>query len=82
VLLTLEHVAKANRVGPCEKRTLVDVSLTLAAGDFAGVWGGHRSGKSTLLRIAAGMELPDSGVSRRPARRARGRAPRGRRRRA
>lgn len=64
MLLALEHVAKANRVGPYEKRTLVDVSLTLAAGDFAGVWGGHRSGKSTLLRIAAGLELPDSGVVR------------------
>lgn len=64
MLLTLEHVAKTNWVGPYEKRTLVDVSLSLEPGDFVGVWGGHRSGKSTLLRIAAGLELPDSGVVR------------------
>ncbi|HEY4279689.1 MAG TPA: ATP-binding cassette domain-containing protein [Conexibacter sp.] len=64
MLLTLEHVAKTNWVGPYEKRTLLDVSLSLSAGDFVGIWGGHRSGKSTLLRIAAGLELPDSGVVR------------------
>lgn len=64
MLLTLEHVAKTNWVGPYEKRTLVDVSLSLSDGDFVGVWGGHRAGKSTLLRIAAGLELPDSGVVR------------------
>lgn len=62
MLLALEHVAKTNWVGPYEKRTLVDVSLALAAGDVVGVWGGHRSGKSTLLRIAAGLELPDAGT--------------------
>lgn len=61
MLLSLEHVAKTHAVGPYEKRTLVDVSLSLSAGDFVGVWGAHRSGKSTLLRIAAGLELPDSG---------------------
>jgi putative ABC transport system ATP-binding protein len=64
MLFGLEHVAKTNWVGPYEKRTLVDVSLTLAPGDFVGVWGGHRAGKSTLLRIAAGLELPDSGAVR------------------
>lgn len=64
MLLTLEHVAKTHWVGPYEKRTLVDVSLTLAPGDFVGIWGGHRSGKSTLLRIAAGLEQPDAGAVR------------------
>ncbi len=37
------------------------VSFELEAGDFVGVWGPRRSGKSTLLRIAAGVELPDDG---------------------
>lgn len=64
MLLTLEHVAKTHWVGPYEKRTLVDVSLALAPGDFVGVWGGHRAGKSTMLRIAAGLELPDAGLVR------------------
>jgi ABC-type lipoprotein export system ATPase subunit len=64
MLLALEHVAKTHWVGPYEKKTLVDVSLSLAAGDFVGVWGAHRSGKSTLLRIAAGLEPPDRGSVR------------------
>lgn len=62
MLLRLENVAKTNWVGPYEKRTLVNVSLSVGAGDFVGIWGGHRSGKSTLLRIAVGLELPDAGV--------------------
>jgi len=61
MVLALEHVAKTHWVGPYEKRTLVDVSLRLAPGDFVGVWGARRSGKSTLLRIAAGLDRPDSG---------------------
>lgn len=61
MLLSLEHVAKTHWVGPYEKRTLTDVSLSLAAGDFVGVWGGPRAGKSTLLRLTAGLEPPDGG---------------------
>jgi putative ABC transport system ATP-binding protein len=40
---------------------LDDVSFEIEAGDFLGVWGLRRSGKSTLLRIAAGVETPDDG---------------------
>jgi predicted ABC-type transport system involved in lysophospholipase L1 biosynthesis ATPase subunit len=38
--------------------------LDIEVGDFVGVWGERRSGKSTLLRMAAGVETPDSGVVR------------------
>jgi ABC-type lipoprotein export system ATPase subunit len=64
VLLSLEHVARTHYIGPYEKATLVDVSLSLAPGDFVGIWGGHRAGKSTLLRISAGLDVPDEGVVR------------------
>jgi ABC-type sulfate/molybdate transport systems ATPase subunit len=37
------------------------VSLEIDQGDFVGVWGPARSGKSTLLRVMAGIEQPDSG---------------------
>jgi putative ABC transport system ATP-binding protein len=37
------------------------VSFAIEAGEFVGVWGPRRSGKSTLLRIAAGVEMPDDG---------------------
>lgn len=60
-LLAIEHISKTHFVGPYEKRVLVDVSLSVEAGDFFGIWGGHRSGKSTLVRVAAGLESPDAG---------------------
>lgn len=63
-LLALEHVAKYHWVGPYEKRTLDDVSLSLGAGDVVGIWGSHRSGKSTLLRIIAGLDAADRGSVR------------------
>lgn len=64
MLLSLEHVAKTHYVGPYEKPTLTDVSLALDAGDLVGVWGGRRAGKSTLLRISAGLDTPDEGSVR------------------
>jgi ABC-type multidrug transport system ATPase subunit len=42
----------------------IDVSLDLDAGEIVGVWGRRRSGRSTLLRLAAGIERPDAGVVR------------------
>ena len=44
-----------------EVRALIDVSLTLAPGDFVTVVGMNGSGKSTLLNAVAGAFLPDSG---------------------
>lgn len=64
MLLSLEHVAKTHWVGPYEKPTLAAISLSLGPGDVVGVWGAPRSGKSTLLRLAAGLEMPDTGVVR------------------
>src|SRR5215217_8861539 len=63
-LLSVEHVGKTHWVGPYEKRVLVDVSLRMRPGDLFGVWGTQRSGKSTLLRLAAGLEVPDAGTVR------------------
>jgi predicted ABC-type transport system involved in lysophospholipase L1 biosynthesis ATPase subunit len=56
-----EHVTKRNTDGHRECAVLDDVSFEIDAGDFIGIWGKRRSGKSTLLRIAAGFELPDEG---------------------
>lgn len=36
--------------------------MEVAADDFIGIWGPRRSGKTTLLRVAAGIEMPDSGA--------------------
>jgi len=43
---------------------LDDVSLTLDPGGLLAVWGPPRSGRSTLLEVAAGLLDPDAGVVR------------------
>jgi ABC-type multidrug transport system ATPase subunit len=63
-LLALEAVSKRYRDGLRERVVLEEVSLELEAGELAAVWGMRRSGRSTLLRVAAGIEAPDSGVVR------------------
>jgi macrolide transport system ATP-binding/permease protein len=50
-----------------DRRVLTDLSLTVAPGARLGLIGENGVGKSTLLRILAGAEAPDSGVLRRPA---------------
>ncbi|MBS1869406.1 MAG: ATP-binding cassette domain-containing protein [Actinobacteria bacterium] len=60
-LLALEHVSKTYRRGGRELHALRDVSLELAAGELVGVWGPRSSGRTTLLRVAAGLEAPDRG---------------------
>jgi ABC-type multidrug transport system ATPase subunit len=61
-LLELEHVGKRYRRG--ERVALDDVSLVIDAGEMVTVWGERRSGRSTLLRVAAGIEAPDTGIVR------------------
>jgi ABC-type sugar transport system ATPase subunit len=63
-LLTMEGVGKLYRDGTRERVALRDVTLELQVGELAVVWGLRRSGRSTLLRIAAGIEAPDSGFVR------------------
>ncbi|MHB8491198.1 MAG: ATP-binding cassette domain-containing protein [Solirubrobacteraceae bacterium] len=40
---------------------LRDLSLAVDPGEFVAIWGARRSGRSTLLRLAAGLEAPDAG---------------------
>lgn len=61
-LLTLEHVHKTYRRGSRTVTALDDVSLRVEPGEHVAVWGDRRSGRTTLLRIAAGLEAPDRGM--------------------
>ena len=63
-LLVLDGVRKGYESGPGARRVLRDVSLELDGGELAVVWGMRGSGRSTLLRVAAGIEPPDAGVVR------------------
>lgn len=60
-LLELEHVVKRYRDGRGRVTVLDDVSIKIDAGDFVGLWGMRRSGKSTLLEVAAGRSQIDAG---------------------
>jgi ABC-type lipoprotein export system ATPase subunit len=61
-LLELRAVAKRYRSGQRERSVLSDIELQLDAAELAVVWGARRSGRSTLLRIAAGVQAPDAGA--------------------
>lgn len=59
-LLELDSVRKSHE----ERLVLRDVSLAIEPGELVVVWGMRRSGRSTLLRVAAGIEAPETGVVR------------------
>jgi putative ABC transport system ATP-binding protein len=63
-LLRLQGVSKAYRRGGRRLRVLVDVSLQLELGEVGAVVGARNEGKTTLLKIAAGIEPPDTGEVR------------------
>jgi ABC-type methionine transport system ATPase subunit len=63
-LLSFEGVSKRYRQGRRDVVVLDDAWLEVEQGDYLGVWGARRGGKSTLLRLAAGIEPPDAGVVR------------------
>jgi len=63
-LLSIEHATKRYRRGRLERVAIKDVSLELEPGELVAVWGARRSGRSTLLRGAAGIELPEEGIVR------------------
>ncbi len=56
-LVSLERVHKAYGIRPL----LADVSLGVGAGERIGVVGRNGDGKTTLLRVLAGLEAPDDG---------------------
>jgi ABC-type ATPase involved in cell division len=60
-LLSFEHVSKRHPDGQREIVILEEACFEVTAGDFVGIWGPRRTGKSTLLRMAAGIELADAG---------------------
>src|SRR5579863_5807466 len=63
-LLALQGVSKSYRRGVRRLRVLEDVSLELDAGELGAVVGARAEGKTTLLKIASGVEPPDVGEVR------------------
>jgi putative ABC transport system ATP-binding protein len=63
-LLWLEGVHKSYRRGGRVLPVLVDVTLGVGPGEVVAVIGARHAGKTTLLKVAAGLEEPDAGVVR------------------
>jgi putative ABC transport system ATP-binding protein len=63
-LLEVERVSKRYGRGAQERTALCDVSMHIDTGELVAVWGRRRSGRSTLLRVVAGVETPNEGVVR------------------
>jgi putative ABC transport system ATP-binding protein len=67
-LLALKGVSKSYQRGGRRLRVLADVSLELQLGEVGAVVGARDEGKTTLLKLAAGIEQPDVGEVRLGAR--------------
>jgi capsular polysaccharide transport system ATP-binding protein len=67
-MILLDHVSKAYRTRAGRKIVLDDVNATFEAGHNWGILGANGTGKSTLIRLLAGSELPDRGAVRRHGR--------------
>lgn len=60
-LLTMRGVSKGYWRGARHLAVLIDVSLRVGRGEIVAAVGARDEGKTTLLKLAAGMEQPDEG---------------------
>ena len=60
-MIEVRHLSKAYPVRRGMHQVLDDISITFPAGENIGILGRNGQGKSTLLRILANIEQPDSG---------------------
>jgi ATP-binding cassette subfamily F protein uup len=61
ILVDLEHVGASRP----ERPLFADLSLAISSGDRLGLVGINGTGKSTLLRVVAGVDAPEEGTVRR-----------------
>jgi ABC-type lipoprotein export system ATPase subunit len=64
ILLELDGVSKRYRSDGREQSVLREVNLQVETDELVMVWGARRSGRTTLLRLAAGIERADAGSVR------------------
>ncbi len=60
-VLVCKHVSKVLAGAGCRVEALQDVSFRIQGGRVTGLIGPDGAGKTTLMRLAAGLLVPDSG---------------------
>jgi NitT/TauT family transport system ATP-binding protein len=60
--LSISGVSKSFGDGPSAKLVLDDINFELDSGEFVALVGSSGSGKSTVMRLIAGLERPSSGT--------------------
>jgi putative ABC transport system ATP-binding protein len=61
-MLELKNVSKSYREARTRRGVLEDVNLAIERGEFVAVTGRSGTGKSTLLNLISGIDLPDRGT--------------------
>src|ERR1035437_3983524 len=60
-MLSIRHLNKTYR-GPGSRLMLSEIGFEVAAGEYVAIMGESGVGKSTLLNLIAGLDLPDAGT--------------------
>ncbi|NLG28603.1 MAG: ABC transporter ATP-binding protein [Chloroflexi bacterium] len=61
MVIELRNVSKTYQMGEVQVRAVVDLSLSIAAGEMTAIMGPSGSGKSTLMNIIGCLDQPSSG---------------------
>jgi len=64
-MIVCENLSKSYRVGHGRKHVLCDVNLQISKSDKIAFLGRNGAGKSPLIRLLGGVEMPTSGIIRR-----------------
>ena len=59
--LSASNISKTYQLGDHQTEVLSNISISISEGELIGVIGSSGCGKTTLLQILAGLEVPDNG---------------------
>lgn len=63
-VLELQNVSKGFGAGTAREEVLKEVDLTIEEGEFVAILGFSGTGKTTLINLMAGLEMPDRGYAK------------------